>query len=77
MRPLSPLGMSAWALNPLLNRLCLDQDIISIFSQIEKFKKKLCKILITSENIMEIDRFAPKDIVKYMIFQRPYYGVVG
>ena len=55
---------------------------------LKKIKKKLIKVLNTSEIIMEIGAFAPKEAIifsqkcsiKYVVFKgvkRRYYGVKG
>ena len=65
-------------INPLLHRLFLDHDIISIFRQhrkknhvnlskvlrtFENIKKNLSKVLHTFENIMENRTFAPFSLI--------------
>ena len=49
-----------WELNPLLNRLFLDHDIIFYYRQhFKKIKKNLSTVLNTLGNIMENRAFAP------------------
>ena len=49
-------------IKPLLHRVFIDHDIISILGKkLKKIKKNLGKILNTFENIMENGAFAPKE----------------